>query len=86
MIQIDSYFLESFVHLITQWQVQDFPDGRGEGRQSLTLGREAIIYEDFSENCIKMKEFRARGVGRSWRPLLDPPMLRDTTLIKTVLN
>ena len=33
-----------------------------------------IIFQNFAENCMKMKEFGPPGGGRPWRPPLDPPM------------
>ena len=37
--------------------------------------KNAIIFQFFAENCMKMKEFGPPGGGaRPWRPPLDPPM------------
>ena len=37
--------------------------------------KNAIIFQFFAENCMKMKEFGPPGGGvRPWHPPLDPPM------------
>ena len=52
-----------------QWRIQDFPQGGAPTPKS------AIIFQFFPKNCMKMKEFRAPGGARPWRPPLDPPMM-----------
>ena len=52
-----------------QWRIQDFPQG-GAPTPKIT-----IIFQNFAENCMKMKEFGPPGGGRPWRPPLDPPMV-----------
>ena len=48
------------------------------------LPKDAIIFQIFAENCMKMKEFGPPGGGgggaRPWRPPLDPPMLLLPTM------
>ena len=53
-----------------QWRIQDFPRG------GAPTPKNAIIFQLFAENCMKMNEFGPPGGGaRPWRPPLDPPML-----------
>ena len=54
-----------------QWRIQDFPQGGGA-----PTPKNAIIFQFFAENSMKMKEFGPPGGGgaRPWRPPLDPPM------------
>ena len=53
-----------------QWRIQDFPQG------GAPTPKNAIIFQFFAENCMKMKEFGPPGGGaRPWRPPLDPPMV-----------
>ena len=44
-----------------QWRIQDFPQ---EGALTPKGGRQPIIWPIFSENCMKMKKFWARGGAR----------------------
>ena len=53
-----------------QWRIQDFPQGGGA-----PTPKNAIIFQFFAENCMKMKEFEPPGGARPWRPPLDPPMV-----------
>ena len=59
------------LHIRIQWRIQDFPQG------GAPTPKIAIIFQFFSENCVKMKEFGPRGGGRGASlapPPLDPPM------------
>ena len=56
-------------HLLTQWWIQDFPQGGAPTPKS------AIIFQIFAKNYTKMKEFGPGGSARPSRPPLDPPML-----------
>ena len=58
-----------------QWQIQDFPDGVGEGGSAKLQGEGAnlLFSKMFPENCMNMKEFGPRG-GRVPGAPLDPPM------------
>ena len=46
-----------------QWRIQDFPQG------GAPTPKNAIIFQFFAKNCMKMKEFGPQGGGaRPWRP------------------
>ena len=57
-----------------QWRIQDFSD---RGRQPLNLGQKAIIWQDFTENCMRMKEIGPRGGMCPWRS----PWIRQCLLL-----
>ena len=61
-------------HYYNQWQIQDFPDGEAPISE---VGTKPIIWENFAENCMKVKE-----IGPSWgvslAPPPDPPMTMYT--------
>ena len=53
---------------ILQWRIQDFPKG------GAPTPKIAIIFQNFAENCMKMKEFGPLGGRASLAAPLDPPM------------
>ena len=57
-----------------QWRIQDFPD---RGHQPLNLGQKAIIWQDFTENCMRMKEIGPRGGMCPWHS----PWIRQQLLL-----
>ena len=78
----DHYVDPNTYVVLTQWRIQDFPEG---GREP---SRGGVNTPNFPENCMKSKEFGRPGGGvRPSRPPLDPPMLLvlfDTVWFGTV--
>ena len=46
--------------------------------------KNAIIFQFFLENCLKMKEFRVPGGAHHWHPSLDPPMVTFSSGAKQI--
>ena len=53
------------------------------GRQLSRGGAKIHFCQNFSKNCMKLKDFGRRGGGTSFMPPLDPPLMSSSTTISS---
>ena len=56
--------------------ISDFPEGGG-GSPLLSLRQKLVIWQDFAENSMNMKEIGPRGDARPWRTLESANVIRS---------